>query len=436
MRHIRADSASGGPDQSGFTLIEVVVAMSIFTIMAGTVLGLLVQTARATGDNLRRTTASNLATRQIESVRNLDLINDLGALPIGQTTLSPSPVVGGITYTLTQNITLADKSSSTSKCDANSGSTLAYKLVTVSVTWPNMGSIPPVRADTLKAVGIGTDMAAALPDGYAAISANGADGDLGGIPITLTPAASQTLTQTTSTDGTGCTIFTRTPGSYTASANTPGYVGTLNTQAVSKVVTPNLTAGTLVQNDVTYAQARSVDVALDIPAGATVATGIPLRVGGSFVSEATVPTCVSTPTSACTTGLPGTISNLYPDTYVVKAGACTDAFSQSMALTGAASAARQTATLQLGAITVSVKTLVGSTAVVGRTVTFAHAAGCTESYTATTNSAGAIVLALPYGTWNVTTTTLTATPGIPVLTQSVAVSTATRTGTAALKVIS
>src|SRR6185437_209722 len=54
----------------GFTLVEVVVAMSLFAVAASVTLGLLLRTTAVAGDNIRRTAAANLAMKQIENVRS------------------------------------------------------------------------------------------------------------------------------------------------------------------------------------------------------------------------------------------------------------------------------------------------------------------------------------------------------------------------------
>jgi hypothetical protein len=329
-------------------------------------------------------------------------------------------------------VTLADKDATASGC--SSGLALSYKSVRVDVTWPDIGSRKPVRADTLRAVGVGTSSAL---KGTAQVTVSGYDGPLPGLSVTMTPA-SGTVPAPQDTLDDGCASFSGlTPGSFTAGVSATGYVGTTNSQIVTQSsVAVSSTAP--VRPNLTYAAARSAIVALDLPVGSTLATGVPLRLGGTYVTEHTIPTCISTSTSECITGLPGTLKNLYPDTYTtVKAGVCTETSpsSSSVALTGAATVV-PTVTVPLGAITVRVQNLLG-TPIVGRAVTFSHAApatGCAgETYTTPSVAAGSMI-ALPYGTWTVTTTSLTAGIGA-ILTRSVIVGPLARTGSAVLTVI-
>jgi len=57
--------------EAGFSLIEVLFAMAIFTIVVTVALGVVVRTAGAAAGNSRRVVAAGLAARQIESARSL-----------------------------------------------------------------------------------------------------------------------------------------------------------------------------------------------------------------------------------------------------------------------------------------------------------------------------------------------------------------------------
>jgi Tfp pilus assembly protein PilV len=409
------------------TLIEVTIAMAVFVVLAGTVLGVLIQTARTTGDNVHRTAATNLASQEIESVRNLALTAASDPLPEGTTTTVQT--VGSIPYTVTRTISVASSTSGDSICASTGGTTIAYKLITVKVSWPSMGTAKPVRADTLRAIGVGQD--ASVTGGTAAVTVTGADGPLAGVPVTLS-SAGQTLTRSSGDDG--CAVFTGLRAStYTASLSAPGYVGTANTQAVTQVVT-SVSSAAIARATLLYAAPRSVSVAFATPTGATPVAGIPLRAGGTYVAgSAALPICTGSPVIACTSASPGTISGLYPDTYTVTAGACVEASSSSaaVALTGRAPAAVPPVSVPLGAITVKVQTVLGAQ-IAGRAITVTHAAqasGCTagETYTATSVNGGQ-ALALPYGTWTVSTAGLTT----PV---TVTVSQTSRSAAATLTVI-
>lgn len=379
-------------DDGGFTLVEAVVAMAVFAVVASVTLGLIVATGRVAGGNIRRTAAANLAMRQIEAVRSTSALS----IPDGLQTSTRT--VGGTLYTIKQNANYLASGATTSVC-ASSGSSLAYKLVSVTVTWPNMGAIKPIRADTLKAVGVGTDGLDQTNLGTIALLVAGSTGTpQSGVTVTLEPG---TVTRVTGDDG--CAVFAgQAVGSYTATASMAGYAGVGNTQTAS-VGSLGVTAATISRGTLMYDTTRSVVVQLDSTAGAHVPDGMPLRLGDTYLPEATYPLCSGTPTAACTSGTPGTVQGLFPEVYAIKVGACTEV-TPSLATVDLRPAAADgsTVTVPVGTVTVEVRNAIG-TSLAGRTVTATHDSGCTETYTLPATAAGGSGLVLPYGTWTLST---------------------------------
>jgi prepilin-type N-terminal cleavage/methylation domain-containing protein len=404
----------------GFTLVEVVVSMSLFAVAASVTLGLLLRTTQVAGDNIRRTAAANLAQKQIESVRS----QKATAITDGQSTTTA--VIGSTTYTIKQLANYVSTDSSTSVC-TGSGNTLAYKLVTVTVTWPNMGTIKPIRADTLKAVGLGADGLDSTLGTLAILVAGTSGAAQSGITVTLSSGA----TKTTGDDG--CAVFTGlSPATYSASASMSGYTGFTNSQNAT-LGSLGVTAGGVTRGTLTYDTVRSVSVALDSPAGAVIPSTMPLRVGDSYLSEYTLSTCPGTVTSSCTSGLPGTVQALFPEVYTVKVGACTETSPSSVSVDlRTAGTSTPSVTVPVGAPTIKVQTALG-TAIVGRTVTIAHTTGCSESYT-TPSVSGGRAIAIPYGSWTISTARTSA--GVGTVSQSVTLSSTNKTPTVTLVVIS
>jgi prepilin-type N-terminal cleavage/methylation domain-containing protein len=194
------------PDRSaGFTLAEVVVGMALFAVLVVAGLGLLLQTTNVAGQNVRRTTAANLLTRRIEAARATTARN----IPDSQQVATA--VVGGTTYTLTQDTKYVSDKQLTSICEDTSGN-LLYKLVTVTVTWPEMEAVKPVRGDTLKAVGLGSDGSAAA-NGALVVTVRDDAGDL------VAGAEVDVADQTQITGDDGCAVFVDlAPNTYTGSA--------------------------------------------------------------------------------------------------------------------------------------------------------------------------------------------------------------------------
>ena len=391
-----------GRPAEGFTLVEILVAMSVFTVLVTVVLGLVLRTAATASSNDRRVVAANLADRQIESARAQRAVD----IPDGLTTRTET--VGGVTYTVRQTSTYVAADSTSSVC-TGSGSGLAYKLVTVTVTWPGMGRVKAVRADTLKAVGIGDDGLDATR-GSAAVTVVGASGaPVTGVLVTLSPSGAVT---TTGEDG--CAVFTGlAAGTYSATVSTGGYVGPTNAQTTT-LGSIGVTAGGIARGTVLYDTDRSANLVLSGPAGYTAPSGLRTSLRSSYVSDTVTPVCSGTP-AGCVTALPGTAQYLFPTVYDLWAGTCLDAKAAGAVTTTdltAESADGATVTLKAGAALVEVRNPLG-TSLAGRVVTATHAADapgtgqrCTagESYPLPATVAGGVGVLLPAGTWTFTVT--------------------------------
>jgi prepilin-type N-terminal cleavage/methylation domain-containing protein len=442
-------------DDGGFTLVEVVVAMAVFSLVATGILGLLVQTQRVTGENIRRTTASDLAAAQIEAVRNVPASSPLLEVTTGFVVV-PSAPVNGVQYTVTRSVTLAPGDPNTDLCTASTSDSVDYKQVTVRVRWNNMGSTKPVESKTLRQISY-ADQTVALPSGIVAVRVTGIDGDVPGATVTLTPQSGAVLTQTS--DGNGCAVFNKVPttaSSYAISATAAGYSSYVAAGQTSQTATRTITgvsAGQLVQSSVNMVKQRDLSIALDVPTGTvtpTLPTALRFSVAGALntkVDQSTL--CSASPTVGCFGALPavasagattGTVSNLYADTYAVQAGACVGVTSTStrnldLRATGATSGP---VTIPLGAVAVRVQNL-GGIALANKIVTFVRSApgetcSATESFTATTDATGIATLALPYGSWAVSTTNTGALTGT-LLNATVAPSATARTAAVTLKVV-
>jgi prepilin-type N-terminal cleavage/methylation domain-containing protein len=404
---LREDGREGGRPRrdEGLTLIEVVVAMSIFAVASAIVLGLLVETTRVVGGNINRTTAANVAASQIESIRTS------AASDIADGTTISTVTERGTVYTIKQVAKYSDAGSSTSVC-AGSGSSLTYKLVTILVTWPKMGSIKPVRSDTLKAVSVGSGTSSLnSSNGALALQVSNAAG--AALPNVAVNATSGSTTVAGKSDDDGCIVYTNLAvGSWTVTASVAGYSGTGNVQAAS-ISGLTVTAGGLTRATLYYDTAASVAVTLDSPATAVVPATLPLRIGGTYLTEYGLSTCPTTVTASCTTGVPGTIKGLFPDNYTVKVGSCAESPSSSAVIDLRGATTTPSLVLPVGAPTVTVRNTVGQ-AVSARTITFTHTAqtttGCTSGETYTATSSGTTTgtaVAIPYGTWTVSTTSKT-----------------------------
>jgi prepilin-type N-terminal cleavage/methylation domain-containing protein len=373
---------------AGFSLVEVLFAMAVFTIVVTVALGIVVRTAGAAAGNSRRVVASGLAARQIESARSLQatLIPD-GAQITTET-------VGAVSYTVNQTANYVTTNGVATVC-TSTGNTLAYKLVTVTVTWPDQGTIPPVREDTLVALGVG--QGPSTSQGTLAVQVATAAGvPVSGIPVTFSNGTAVT------TGSDGCAVLPAlNPGSYTASVATAGYVDTQNRQSST---TPTLTvsAGTITRATLTYDTDRTVN--LTTPAAGLLPSGLRVSWRGTYVTQ-TAPWCSGTAVG-CLNALPGRADYLFPDVYQVWAGTCLDATSVASPALAVdlrpSSSDGSTAALTMG----SVHLQMFGAAALASTVYAVHAAdpvaggGCTSGETFSFAVTGGVAdVLLPYGAW-------------------------------------
>src|SRR4051794_27691280 len=80
VRPLRGARALRARRDAGFTIIELVVAMVVFSVLLTASLPVLLSGTAATRDALQRTAAADLLTRQIEAARGTDAL----AIPDGR----------------------------------------------------------------------------------------------------------------------------------------------------------------------------------------------------------------------------------------------------------------------------------------------------------------------------------------------------------------
>jgi type II secretory pathway pseudopilin PulG len=394
--------------QDGYSIVELLVAVTVFALVFAAVSIGIGRALELNRGNRNRSAAAYLAARQLEEVRARSFSSvALGSTTCAYTTSScnlPSP------YTVTQNVVWASPGSTSTSCDvpATSGAGLAYKRVTVTVTWPDMGGVAPVTSQTLLTPPAGSYDP---NDGHILVQAFDRDAlPLAGQTVSLT--GPESASQTTTADG--CAFFAYLdPGTYTASLSTTGYVDRQGGQPATQSVGVTASQITRVQFD--YDRAATLSVGLVAPSGAVIPTGtygISMTVANGNLTVG----YKSYRQSATGSGTTRTITPLFPyaSGYQVWTGDCADA--DPAAYTGGSRGAvlpsNQGATTSgsaaLDAVDVTVRrTSVTGTVVGGATVSAVHAAGtgCTAgetlTTTTTTTTSGQLRLALPYGTWTI-----------------------------------
>lgn len=408
---VRSRAAADERDD-GFSLVEALVSMVIFAVLATVAVALLIQTVGVSKIGTRRVTAANLANQALEVARSQR------ALDIPLVTPPTQVPIDGTTYTVTQTGRYAALGDQNSICTSSSNN-ISSLLVSVSVTWPNMGNVKPVTADTSRALGIGVD-GLNNATGVAAISlVDGSGNPVSGVAVTLSPG-SQSLT----TGADGCAVFVSlAPKTYTASVSQPGFVGVDGSQAVTSSPI-GVTAGLVSRYSISYAQPGSLNIPYAIPARTIVSTAnpLPFMVNSSRfqpVQSRAFPYCASSSSGCVSPGSSSvTAASLFPGVFTAWAGTCADAVPTANT-SGATVVSNQSATaspvVSLSGVVVTV-TSTSHQPIVIQSITATHASDSTscsagESYTLT-NPANGTGPALPPGMWTVTVTgTVGGSPG-------------------------
>lgn len=239
------------PDD-GMTMVEVVVALMLVSVMIlGTMYSLATMT-KLTDDTQNREVAAGLAEQEIDKVRATD---DVFSVHTATTT----QVVNGITYTIRRYTNWVSTTGATQNCGSGGG-VLLYKQVNVGVTWTNMLTLTnPIQADTVIAP------ATKVNDpsyGSILVSVTGADGrGRSGVGVTITPNGNgaAAVGSVSPTDSDGCAFaFKVTPGSYNVAISKGGYISDGEAATPSKAVT--VTAGSSSPANFSYDASASVNI--------------------------------------------------------------------------------------------------------------------------------------------------------------------------------
>jgi type II secretory pathway pseudopilin PulG len=400
------------PDERGLTLLELVVAIGLLSIM---MLG--IAATVSSGLNLSRTdrdrsVAANLAAQEMDTVREANF-----------TTLVPRTItqtVDNVPFSVRRDLTWVSKSATSGPCDA-SGGTPQVLRVEVTVTWPDMRGVNPVQTDTVMSPPVGSydpntgHIAVKVFDRDATPQDNAL--------VTLSGPQNKSLP----TNEQGCAFFTFLPaGTYTLTLSTPGDVDRQSNPHPSQIVGVNLGQISAVQFD--YDQAATLNLTMQPANGGVLPNDLPLTIANShFLGNGTQP--------YPGTGSARTIANLFPaeEGYTVWPGQCADADPQGQQIVGGVVAgaywpnavrapalattpgATTTGTVTVPTVTLTVKDHTGAV-VPGVSVTATHAADniCTAGEThvlGTTDANGQLVVGLPYGHWTVSVAGRTAQSG-------------------------
>ncbi len=421
-------SLAGLKNQEGFTIIELMVAITVFALlMAAAALGMN-GALNLTRNNRSRAVAANLASQTVDNIQ----ATDFDQINIGYQQLSPPGcafcTVDGVDYTIKINTEWVGPTTLTSDCSGGSNANPAYLRASISVEWANMGGALPVQDQTLVTPPVGTfdsnsgNIGVLVLDRSAKPEVN--------IPVSITgPAGSDTVFTTAD----GCAFFAYLdPGSYTVSLGSAGYVNDQGVASPSQVVT--VVAGSTVQTQVNYDKAATLNLTMVGGSGGTVPNALPYTIFNTGL----LPGGSKRISGTGQTGPNRTLSSLFPylSGYQVWAGSCLDADPQGQKPSGGPyypGATRDPAimttpggatsgNINMPSLLVNVRK--AGVPLAGATVLAVHAAdtvnGCssgqTFTLTGTTDINGNILAALPYGLWTIQVTGQTPTSGWPQVT--------------------
>jgi len=304
-----------GPVDGGMSLIEVLVALMVFTIIALGMSYSLITMQRLAYDTENREVAANVAA---DEVQRLKAKNDVFHL---FSTSTPDVVVRNGTKFFISRVADWQPASGTIAACGTGGGNLLWKFVNISVTWDGMlQQKSPVRADTI----IAPDDRVNSPElGTIVVSVRGINGaPRSGIAVSVrdksTNASIGTLDDT---DEQGCTYALQvSPGTYTVRPSKSGYIqsdpvawaaGTANAPSVDVTVDAGTTKSAVFDYDAQ--NTFSLNYAPGRPPGNVY---LPNSMATTFVTE-------TANYMRTDSGTPSTSVNLYPFTagYSAIAGA-------------------------------------------------------------------------------------------------------------------
>jgi prepilin-type N-terminal cleavage/methylation domain-containing protein len=401
------------PRDAGMTLIELMMAMVIFAIVAaGSVAGL-TGALTTTRSDRNRVAAADLAARELEITRNTFTASTSGPNNVAATlhVVNGNPIPGGgavgsplvvdnTPYTVTRDVEWLPAGSGKSACDGGAGVTYPSLEVTVTVTWPQMSGVQPVQSTTILTPPKNTLNS---NTGFVSVKILNAAGGAGvGQTVSLTGPGG-TFSDVTASDG--CAVFaSATPGTYTASISQSGYVDNYGNNLASKSV--GLATGTLTQVTINYDQAATLNVTMSTTGGYALPTTWPQV---TLANTGLQPSGFKyVPVSSATT----TVTGLWPftDGYTSWGGSCTQADPAASGGTRAAAlviapAGTGASTVTLAPVTINVKKSGIPVPGVTVTATPSNTANCATAENpltlGVTNALGVLATSLPAGNWTI-----------------------------------
>lgn len=266
VRRLRGSEPSDGVNDAGFSLVEVIVAIVLFALVATAATAMLVTGLATTRLERNRTAAAAIATEQLEQARNYSVLlgNWVANAPSAAAALAvPVPaasrVVGGNTYYVSQTSAWVPKATPAGACDSStqggSSGVQPVLLVTETVTWDHMNGTKPITQQSTFTP----------PNGFSANTGgidvqvvDHANAGVPAIPVTVVgPSPSTATIASMTSDSRGCAFAGfLPPGSYTLKVAQSGYVD--GQELATSTQTASVTTGTVTTATFSYDQASTI----------------------------------------------------------------------------------------------------------------------------------------------------------------------------------
>lgn len=258
-------------EESGFGIVEVIVAMMVFALIATGISYTLLASMNLTKDSTAREQAANLATQEIDLSRSIDNLFNL------QSKVTTT-VINGVTYTISRTAKWVSDPGVDQRCGIGGG-VLRYKRVNVSVTWSGMTSLSkPITSDTLIDPGVRINDPAL---GTVLISVTDSGGNpVVGATVQVVPGspangAVALDAQPEVTDSEGCTYALKVqPGNYNVTVSKSGYVDVNQNETPSTIVSVEASAASAAMMTLDQGATFPIDYLnnytggpVDVPAG-------------------------------------------------------------------------------------------------------------------------------------------------------------------------
>lgn len=264
---------------AGVSLIEVIIAMLVFGIIAVGVAYSTITIIKLTDDTRARQVATGLATSAVDAARSFED-------PFDIVNLTTTQVVGDTTYTIARSTSWVETSGADVGCGTGTG-TLQAKRVNITVTWAGMlTTTPPVRSDTL----IAPDTRINDPSrGTIRISVLGVDGvGESGVSVSVTPTSNGAVLteQPAATNADGCSFALKVvPGTYSVTISRSGSVDQNQASAPSTSVVVTAGGSVAAQFQYDYAGLYNLIYASNYSGGGL---KLPTNLETSFITSAGV----------------------------------------------------------------------------------------------------------------------------------------------------